>query len=120
RARDDPGDRALRVPPTLHRQRPDPGVGQGMTATAGVDAATLLAEPHHDGSELYVVEAPAEPGEEAVVRLRVPREAAAEQVFLRYGRDGQQLTVEAVRDEDSADETWWLARFRAWNPTTRY
>ncbi|HEX6700703.1 MAG TPA: glycoside hydrolase family 13 protein [Gaiellaceae bacterium] len=91
-----------------------------MTSTAGVGAATLLADPHHDGSELYVVEAPDEPGEEAVVRLRVPREAAAEQVFLRYGRDGQQLTVEAVRDEDSADETWWLARFRAWNPTTRY
>jgi alpha-glucosidase len=91
-----------------------------MTLTARVEAATLLAEPHHDGSELYVVEAPEELGDEAVVRVRVPREAAAERVFLRYWRDGQPQTVEAARDEESGEETWWLARFRAWNATTRY
>jgi alpha-glucosidase len=91
-----------------------------MTATAGVEAATLLADPHHDGSEQYVVESPAELGEEAVVRVRVPRESDADRVFLRYVRDGQPQTVEAVRDEEDADETWWLARFAARNETTRY
>ena len=61
-----------------------------MTAAAGVKAATLLAEPHHDGSDAYVVQAPEKPGDEAVV------------------------------DEETAEETWWLARWRVWNPTTRY
>ena len=37
---------------------------------------TLLAEPHHDGSDAYVLERPDELGGEAVVRLRVPRGAA--------------------------------------------
>ena len=91
-----------------------------MTATAGVEAATLLAEPHHDGSDAYVVQAPAEPGDEAVVRVRVPREAAAAHVFLRHVLDGQPKTVEAVVDEETAEETWWLARWRVWNPTSRY
>jgi alpha-glucosidase len=91
-----------------------------MTATAGVEAATLLAEPHHDGSDAYVVQAPAEQGDEAVVRVRVPREAAAAHVFLRHVQDGQPKTVEAVVDEETAEETWWLARWRVWNPTTRY
>ena len=90
-----------------------------MTLAAGVEAATLLADPHHDGSEQYVLEAPAELGDEAVVRVRAPRDAA-ERVFLRYVRDGQPQTREAVRDEESGDETWWLARFPVENPTIRY
>jgi hypothetical protein len=31
-----------------------------MTAAARLEAATLLAEPHHDGSDAYVLEAPDE------------------------------------------------------------
>ena len=91
-----------------------------MTLAAGVEAGTLLAEPHHDGSDLYVLEEPAEVGDDAVVRLRVPHEAAAGRVFLRYTYDGQPRTVEATVDQASAGETWWRARFPARNPTTRY
>ena len=91
-----------------------------MTLAAGVEAGTLLAEPHHDGSDLYVLEEPAEVGDDAVVRLRVPHEAAADRVFLRYTYDGQPRTVEATVDQSSAGETWWRARFPARNPTTRY
>jgi alpha-glucosidase len=91
-----------------------------MTAAAGLEAATLVAEPHHDGSDAYVLEVPDELGGEAVVRVRVPRRSAAEQVFLRYTHDGQPRTVEASLDEESAEETWWRARFPVWNPTSRY
>ena len=39
------------------------------------DTTLSLALPHHDGSELYVLEAPEEPGGSATVRVRVPQAA---------------------------------------------
>ena len=65
-------------------------------------------EPHHDGSELYVVERPDELGGKAVVRVRVP-DGAADEVLLRYVCDGEPRTVTAVVDEQSDGETWWRA-----------
>ncbi len=76
-------------------------------------------EPHHDGSELYVVDRPDETGASAVVRLRAPR-AAAGKVWLRYVADGEPRTAEAVVDEESSGETWWRAEMPVANPVTRY
>jgi alpha-glucosidase len=81
----------------------------------GTASAIALAEPHHDGSELYVERL----GESAVVRMRAPR-AAAERVLLRYVRDGEPRSVEAVVDEESNGETWWRAELPASNPVLRY
>jgi len=81
---------------------------------------TLLDEPHHDGSELYVVERPARLGDEAVVRLRVPRAQAPDRVLLRYERDGEPRGVEARVDEETDADVWWRASFPVWNPVTRY
>jgi len=75
--------------------------------------STLLAEPHHDGSEAYV-ERPDRLGGEAVVRLRVPP-GGADGVALRYTRDGEPRVVEAELDGDS-----WVARFPVANPLVRY
>jgi alpha-glucosidase len=80
---------------------------------------TGLAEPHHDGSEAYVLQAPEDLGDEAVVRLRVPK-GAADEVALRYVRDGEPRGVSAIVDEETPTETWWRATFPAWNPTTSY
>jgi alpha-glucosidase len=80
----------------------------------------LLDRPHHDGSELYVVERPQELGGEAVVRLRVPSAHAAERVLLRYERDGEPRGVEAAVDGKRDGDTWWRAAFPVWNPVTRY
>jgi alpha-glucosidase len=82
-------------------------------------AGTLTADAHHDGSELYVVERPDELGGEATVRLRAPR-GAADQVLLRYIRDGEPRTVAATIDEEAAGETWWRATFPVVNPATPY
>ena len=68
-----------------------------MTATEAMRAAAL-AEPHHDGSELYVTERPDELGGKAVIRVRVPNGTAGE-VMLRYVCDGEPRTVAAVVDE---------------------
>jgi alpha-glucosidase len=81
--------------------------------------STLLGLPHHDGSELYVVDAPQELGGEATVRLRT-RSGEAERVLLRYTQDGEPRTTAAKIDEEKDGETWWRATFPVSNPATRY
>ena len=71
--------------------------------------------PHHDGSELYVLER----GDRAVLRLRAPA-GAAKRVWLRYLEDGEPRVVEAVVDEESGGETWWRAEARSPNAQLRY
>ena len=79
-----------------------------------------LGAPHHDGSELYVLEHPDELGADATVRLRVPRGAAVNEVGLRYVRDGEPRSVLATIDEETEADTWWRATFPVWNPVTSY
>jgi alpha-glucosidase len=81
--------------------------------TAQIESA-LLGEPHHDGSELYVLERPEEPGGEAVVRMRAPRGVDA--VAIRWVSDGEPSARSAAADGDG----WWTARFPVTNPLTRY
>ncbi|HSC92125.1 MAG TPA: glycoside hydrolase family 13 protein [Gaiellaceae bacterium] len=94
-----------------------------MTASLADPAAparTALAEPHHDGSEAYVLDAPDELGGEASVRLRVPRGTAVDQVALRYVHDGEARVVSAQLDEEDEHDEWWLARLPVRNPVTPY
>ena len=86
---------------------------------SAVAAHGLLDAPHHDGSELYVLERPMAPGDTATLRLRAPS-AAADEVALRYLQDGDPHVVRAVVDEERDGETWWRASFRPTNPSTRY
>ena len=91
-----------------------------MTVT-GVDApATLLDRPHHDGSDAYVLERPAELGGTATVRLRVPRGVAVDDVVLRAVVDGEPRNAKAVRDEETETDTWYRASFQVDNPSIRY
>jgi alpha-glucosidase len=78
------------------------------------ETATLLAQPHHDGSDVYVLERPDDVGGEAVVRAHVPLQV--DSVVLRYTEDGEARGVEAAPDGDG----WWVARFPVRNPTVRY
>ena len=71
-----------------------------------VGAATLLDEPHHDGSELYV--------DDDVLRVHVPRDVDA--VVLRYVEDGEGRGVAAVPEGDG----WWVARLPLTNPVMNY
>jgi alpha-glucosidase len=91
----------------------------GLAPAAGA-VASDLARPHHDGSDAYVLEQPAEDGGQATVRLRVPRGAAVESVALRHVRDGEPRLIPAVLDEETDTEAWWRASFPVWNPDTRY
>jgi alpha-glucosidase len=84
-----------------------------MSTTVDV-AGSLLDEPHHDGSDVYVLERPTELGGEAVVRVHVPGEV--ETVALRWVEDGEGRGIAAKRDGDGA----WIARFPVPNPNVRY
>jgi len=90
-----------------------------LAALSGPASAQALAEPHHDGSELYVLERPDDLGGTAVLRVRAPQGAAG-QVLIRYVHDGEPRTAEAVVDADAQGETWWRAELPVWNPTVRY
>ena len=68
---------------------------------------TLLDEPHHDGSDLYV-------DDDGALRVHVPRDVDV--VALRYVEDGEARAVEAEQREDG----WWSARLPQRNPVTNY
>ncbi len=79
-----------------------------------------VSMPHHDGSELYVPEPPAGLGDETTVLLRLPREAAADSVAVRYVRDGEPRIAVAEVDRETEADVWWRASFPVWNPATPY
>jgi alpha-glucosidase len=78
------------------------------------ETATLLDEPRHDGSEPYVLEHPAELGDEAVLRIHVAQSVDA--VLLRYVGNGEARAVEASSD----GEGWWVARLPMETPNVFY
>jgi alpha-glucosidase len=84
-----------------------------MIATVAT-GTSLLDQPHHDGSDVYVLERPRELGGEAVVRIRLPQ--SVDTVVLRYVEDGE---PRAARAEDDG-EGWWVARFAVTNPNIPY
>lgn len=93
-----------------------------MTVLESGSAAVAagLALPHHDGSDLYVLERPDEPGGKAVLRVRVPRAAEPESVFLRFVQNGEPRAVRAERDEVGDDETWFRASLPVGAERVRY
>jgi len=82
--------------------------------------SSLLDRPHHDGSEAYVAESPAQLGDETTVLLRVPHPSSADRVLVRYVHDGEPRYAVAEKDRETATETWWRASFRVDNPMTPY
>jgi alpha-glucosidase len=85
-----------------------------MTLTEAEVCSSLLDEPHHDGSEQYVLERPHDVGDEAVVRLRSAQ--AVDRVLLRYVGNGEARGVLGESDEDG----WWSARFPVETPNVFY
>ena len=71
-----------------------------------LETRTLLDEPHHDGSEVYV--------DGDTLRVHVPVDV--ESVVLRYVEDGEARGIEATRDGDD----WWSARLPLTNPVMNY
>ena len=80
----------------------------------------LLAQPHHDGSALYVSNDRPRLGETVSVWVRVPHEAEVSAVHVRVTADAEPKFVAAVVDRKSDTETWWRAEITCRNPATSY
>ncbi|WP_028636506.1 alpha-amylase family glycosyl hydrolase [Nocardioides sp. URHA0032] len=81
---------------------------------------TLLHEPHHDGSPLYVADDAPAPGAEVLVRLRTSAADPVDRVWVRTSYDAEptyHACVESSRDEHTV---WWEARLPVHNPVTHY
>jgi alpha-glucosidase len=74
-----------------------------------------LAQPHHDGSELYVDRL----GDSAELRVRAP-EGSVDAVLLRYVEDGEPRTVSASVDARTRGEVWWRAELPLRHPVVSY
>jgi alpha-glucosidase len=85
-----------------------------MTSLSVEPGISFLDQPHHDGSDLYVLERPEKLGDDAVVRIRVPQ--PVEGVLVRYVENGEPRSAVAERD----GEGWWTARFPVTNPNVPY
>jgi alpha-glucosidase len=85
--------------------------------TTGLD---LLGQPHHDGSGLYVSDLGPSIGDTVNVRVRVPHEAAVDEVYVRVTPDSEPKFVDAVIEARTETETWWSAGLVCHNPVTSY
>lgn len=86
-----------------------------------MSAASLLEQPHHDGSPLYQPDPPSAGDERYTVLLRVPRSAGAAHVVVRQVQDEEPFQpVVATIDREDEHEIWWRAELVAHNPVSRY
>jgi alpha-glucosidase len=85
-----------------------------MSSLSVEPGTSLLDQPHHDGSDLYVVERPVALGDDAVVRIRAGQ--SVETVLVRYVENGEPRSAVAEHD----GEGWWTARFPVTNPNVPY
>jgi alpha-glucosidase len=82
---------------------------------------SLLAEPHHDGSPLYVDAPSPSLGDTVTVRLRVGAEDPAQRVWVRTTYDAEPVYHACERLGPAADDTvWWQGRIPMHNPVTHY
>jgi alpha-glucosidase len=81
---------------------------------------SLLSQPHHDGSSLYVSSLSPRLGDTVTVRVRVPHEADVTSVHVRTKPDEEPKFVDAVVERRTATETWWAAKLLCHNPVTSY
>ena len=91
-----------------------------MATPTKLRPATLLAEPHHDGSDAYVLERPEKTPGTAVVRLRVPRGTAVSAVALRRVKEGEARVLPAEIDAETETDTWWRVSFDVSGRSSRY
>lgn len=78
------------------------------------------ADPHHDGSPLYVSDAAPAPGSVVSVRVRVPRAVSVSAVHVRTTPDGEQFFTAARVVHSDDHEDWWQAEITCHNPVTNY
>ncbi len=81
---------------------------------------TLLDQPHHDGSPLYVPARAPRLGDVVTVRLRVPHAAEVDTVQVRVLHDAEPAWFAAEVETHDSHEAWWAAEIELHNPVSSY
>lgn len=81
---------------------------------------SYLADPHHDGSPLYVSNPHPSLGESVTLKLRVPAQTPEQAVWVRAVHDGEPIRVQARLDSADGDERWYAAELTVHNPIVNY
>jgi alpha-glucosidase len=81
---------------------------------------SLLALPHHDGSQTYVPEQEPVLGSRVSLFVVAPASAGVTSVYARTTPDGDPRFAVAVVDRVVGTDTWWRAEIEVRNPVTRY
>jgi alpha-glucosidase len=76
--------------------------------------------PHHDGSSLYVGAQTPAFGDQVPVRVRVPRSAGVDAVYLRVVEDAEPRYFKATASSHQDGEDWYTADIKVHNPVTHY
>jgi alpha-glucosidase len=82
--------------------------------------ASLLHEPHHDGSPLYLLDEHPAPGDRVRLRLRTWSGDPVEAVWVRTTYDAEPVFHECAVEERAGDSVWWSGEVLAHNPVTHY
>ncbi|WP_309711961.1 glycoside hydrolase family 13 protein [Pseudolysinimonas sp.] len=88
--------------------------------TIETTAPTFAAEPHHDGSALYVSNLDPALGDVVQVRVRIPESWDVVGVRARVRPDGEASYAEATRIASMSGVDWWEASLTVENPVHPY
>ena len=81
---------------------------------------SLLHEPHHDGSPLYLSDEAPRLGGEVTVRLRVATSDRVDAVWIRTTYDAEPVFHECHVEREEHGSVWWSGRLPVHNPVTHY
>lgn len=81
---------------------------------------SYFANPHHDGSPLYVSNSHPSLGDTATIRLRVHAQTPEQAVWVRAVHDGEPVRVQARLERADANERWYAAELTIHNPMVNY
>jgi alpha-glucosidase len=81
---------------------------------------TLLDEPHHDGSAMYVGDEAPPPGSTVVVRCRTSVADAVDHVWVRTTYDAEPTYHPCIETSRDDHVVWWEGSLPVHNPVTHY
>lgn len=82
--------------------------------------SSLIQEPHHDGSEIYVSNSAPKVGEKITLRVRVPQSYTFAKAFIRIYEDGEPRSYELKKESSNKTESWWKIKVEIVNLKTSY
>ncbi|MDQ4054819.1 MAG: glycoside hydrolase family 13 protein [Actinomycetota bacterium] len=81
---------------------------------------SLLDEPHHDGSPLYLSDDAPQLGDWVTVLLRVATSDPVDAVWIRTTYDAEPVFHECHVEHEECGSVWWAGQLPVHNPVTHY